>query len=330
MRRTPSNLNPIDYLTARKFPLATASIAALKIKDSQLAARHREAVRAAEEYKKELRLKSPAEIADLVQEERQKEADEAATRAQKQEEAHFFNRPAATADFNLWSRTAYWTLEEAVALSFGKSPKVVNWSAIKSFSSVSPFVRRYAEVLDLATRAKKIGQLYDTVLPGFFIGWARRYDLDFPQELEAMVKARGRQIGDWKTLYDDEVAAHAKTRDAFKVETEKLFEWFKEQQLQLSAQYRQKIEAQERQISDLAAQLAARPPVQPEKPLPTRERESLLKIIIGLAMEELGYDPAQARSPIPGEISGILQRRGMNLSDDTVRKYLQEARELLP
>ncbi|MCP3055853.1 hypothetical protein [Aurantimonas marianensis] len=62
----------------------------------------------------------------------------------------------------------------------------------------------------------------------------------------------------------------------------------------------------------------------------TRERESLLKLIIGMATGGYGYDPMAARSPIPADIATDLQTHGVSLSEDTIRKYLREGAELLP
>ena len=66
------------------------------------------------------------------------------------------------------------------------------------------------------------------------------------------------------------------------------------------------------------------------KTLPLKERESLLKIVIGVAIDGYGYDPFALRSPTAKEIADILTQRGIGLDEDTVRKYLQLARELLP
>jgi hypothetical protein len=70
---------------------------------------------------------------------------------------------------------------------------------------------------------------------------------------------------------------------------------------------------------------------QPESPkkqvdhLSTRERDTILKLVIGMAMGGYGFDPAAPKSPVPGEISGDLAKHGISVSDDTVRKWLKEA-----
>ncbi len=57
----------------------------------------------------------------------------------------------------------------------------------------------------------------------------------------------------------------------------------------------------------------------------TRERDTLLKLLIGMAVEAYRHDPAATRSAAPSEIAGDLAKHGLAVTDDTVRKYLKEA-----
>lgn len=63
------------------------------------------------------------------------------------------------------------------------------------------------------------------------------------------------------------------------------------------------------------------------KPLNTRERENLLRLVIGMAIRGYGHDPLSQKSTVPKEIANDLIKLGMGLSDDTVRKYLKQAAE---
>jgi hypothetical protein len=67
-----------------------------------------------------------------------------------------------------------------------------------------------------------------------------------------------------------------------------------------------------------------------EKSLGTRERETLLKIIIGMAIEGYRYNPGAAKNTAVSEIANDLEKLGITVSDDTVRKWLNEGAELLP
>lgn len=59
------------------------------------------------------------------------------------------------------------------------------------------------------------------------------------------------------------------------------------------------------------------------------ERDSLLKIVLGMAMAAYDYKPSAPRNPATGEsrgsISADLQRLGLTLDADTVRKFIKEA-----
>ncbi|MCB1782855.1 MAG: hypothetical protein KDI13_02575 [Alphaproteobacteria bacterium] len=67
-----------------------------------------------------------------------------------------------------------------------------------------------------------------------------------------------------------------------------------------------------------------------EKSLGTRERDTVLKMIIGMAIGGYSYDPKASKSPTAKEISDDLLRQGISVSDDTIRKWLKEAAEILP
>ena len=69
------------------------------------------------------------------------------------------------------------------------------------------------------------------------------------------------------------------------------------------------------------------PSEKPPKPLGTRERETMLRIIIGMAVKGYSHDPKAARSTAPKEIADDLTALGIGVTDDTVRKYLKEAAE---
>lgn len=64
--------------------------------------------------------------------------------------------------------------------------------------------------------------------------------------------------------------------------------------------------------------------------LGTRERDTLLKLVIGMAIAGYKYSPDTGRSSAPAEIASDLEQMGISMTDDTVRKWLKEARALLP
>jgi hypothetical protein len=61
-----------------------------------------------------------------------------------------------------------------------------------------------------------------------------------------------------------------------------------------------------------------------------RERTSLLKLVIGLAIGGYGYQVDAERSDIPNQIRSDLLQMGLDLHPDTIRRYLREAATILP
>ena len=58
-----------------------------------------------------------------------------------------------------------------------------------------------------------------------------------------------------------------------------------------------------------------------------KEWDSLLKLVIGMAIDAYGYDLKAGRSTIHKDIADCLATRGIAVSDDTVRKWLNRAKD---
>jgi hypothetical protein len=271
-----------------------------------------------EAYKAELAALSVEELVARYNAEKQREYDAAIAKAEQEERERFFNQPHAAANFDYWSKMAHWTLDEAVALSFGKAPEMVHWPVISKYLMLSRFAVEYQRRRELAVRAAQWKQLYDPVLPGIFLAWAKGLEIEVPAALVEAVQKRG-PIRDWKSLYDESAAVHAK-REA---------NWtaLDEAKDRTIAAKDRIVAALEDRVRDLEGQQTTQPA---EKQLGARERESLLKVVIGMAVGGYSYDPKAARSDRPTEIAGDLERAGVPLDVDTVRKWLREAAELLP
>lgn len=68
------------------------------------------------------------------------------------------------------------------------------------------------------------------------------------------------------------------------------------------------------------------------KKLTETERNTMLKLIIGMAIDAYGYKPEESRNSLTGEKNGLsakLQKHNISINDDTIRKYLTEAKNLL-
>jgi hypothetical protein len=325
MAKSP-HVGQVEYLVFRRFPAAKAIFPSISQSSSWRGGisnkRRKELLDEIKRYVIELKSKTPTELQELFDAERAKQAAEEQGR---EEQARFFNQLYANADFEHWSKAAHWTLDEAIALSFGKAPEIVSWEKIKSLVTTSPFAHQYHRRRDLALRAVTWKQLFDPVLPGIFLAWAKRTDLSVPPELEGAVTARGVQVADWKTLHDEA----KKSFDDLKRLYDDLNTKFNENHREWMKMGGEKNEAIERLL--VRVDELQRTTARDERgDLKTRERESLLRLVIGMAIIGYGYDPKVFRSGKISEIAGDLELAGVPLDADTVRKWLRAAAEVLP
>lgn len=63
----------------------------------------------------------------------------------------------------------------------------------------------------------------------------------------------------------------------------------------------------------------------PDRPVGGKERNTFLKLVLGMALRGYGYDPHASRSPKAKEIAEDLAELGIPLDEDTVRTKLREA-----
>jgi hypothetical protein len=82
---------------------------------------------------------------------------------------------------------------------------------------------------------------------------------------------------------------------------------------------------------ELKVAVEAREPQSNEpREVSAKERTSLLRMIIGMAIGRYAYSPTKAKNDAPKRIANDLAKVGLSLDDDTIRKWLREAAELLP
>ena len=284
----------------------------------------------------------------MVAELREAEFASAKAKAEEIENAQPFNQPSAAADFEYWAKMSYWSVDEAVALSFGKSPIHANPKVLQP-NVASRFALLFNSRRALFARALEMGQLYDKTLPTVMLAWAQRMQIDFPSALADAVERIGGQIADWKSLFDKMKAARDEALTELSAEREGrlsdmrerkiTFDEFAANQRELIDGYNGLLAGKDEQLGeqrDAIAELNERLVAQNEsakesdRPLQSRERESLLKLVLGLAIKGYGYNAKAGRASQTKEIADDLAALGMPLDVDTVRKYLSEAKPLLP
>ena len=303
----------IGFLVDRKFPLLLTAIgpggrgmrADLRLKAKQ----------EADTYRVQLSGIPKDELNALFQREMRKKDEELTIHRLREDEARFFNQASAIADYSYWTKAAYWTLDEAVALAMGKNPEIVNPTSLAAYRTISPFVQRFDRFRNLAGRAVGIGKLFDPVLPSVFVNWTLENEIEIPDVMREAVVAGASRI-DWEATSKHQMDL-----------VEKLDRIFKLQQAEISNLTAAVADLKQQLAEVPEPQFAPEPTVKPQSPV---ERDNMLKVILAMAMDVYGHDPAKARSTAVGDICSALDLVGLHLSDDTVRRYLDAAEERLP
>lgn len=252
-----------------------------------------EILKKAEKYKQELESLPQKQIKELYDQEFEK-------RNIEMDQRRFFHDKKAEADFEHWGRMPFWSLDEAVALSFGKDPEVVFLGRMKGIMPyLSPFVNSYRKLHEVVGRAVSAGELTDPVKPADFIAWAERSNVPLPASLKEIIASRAPAPSepDWKKLYEE-----------------------------LSEKSKTSIEDLQAQADALTASLEE---FQADK-LEARERTTIHKILLGTLITGYGYDPNAKKSQAISDLARDIELLGLSVDQDTLRRWIKNALPLLP
>jgi hypothetical protein len=112
-----------------------------------------------------------------------------------------------------------------------------------------------------------------------------------------------------------------------------LIEWASAYQIEAPSELIQVVEAHSHDTVTRPVSASAMPderPVTPnERTAWAKERESLKKIIIAMAVDGYGYVPGSAKSKLYQEVVDAAERLGIKIDRDTVSKWVKESTELL-
>lgn len=205
-------------------------------------------------------------------------------------------------------------MDEGIALSFGKDPDVVTWERLKSFTEISPFAAEYARRRRLIERAVNQRQLTSPLVHAFFVSWLKQIGLSCPPELETEVLTYGTKMQEWSKAFEE----YRKTRSNRAADS------------QAHGQPKADVQRAEIKLSAMSQKPTSSAVQTEPKPLRTRERETALKLIIGMAVGGYSHDPTARRSATVSEIAEDLHKLGLSVDPDTIRKWLKEATEILP
>lgn len=300
--------DPISFLVIRKFP--NTPLYSELGSDCQLSNEEEEVLRESEEYEIELEALDKESLGALYKEESEKAERESAEIAEKRESEAWYNQPEVDANFDYWGKMAWWGIDEAIALMLGKNPELVTWAALESESKLfpPPIVIQFGQIREICRRARAVKQLVDPIEPWQFLAWAKNSGLDLP---EALVDA-------------------AKQND--KPGTDPLANYKSQPNHQSTPVKNVKVRHTDKEIAGLTAEgdeLDRKLAAQGEN-LGPRERSSLLKLILVMAVKKYGYRPGNKNTATGSNresISSDTEKLGLKMDNETIRKYLKEASE---
>ena len=116
---------------------------------------------------------------------------------------------------------------------------------------------------------------------------------------------------------------------SFPISGRNAFEWINSIELRSPSGFRKMLETVALRLEGKAVSAVKIADVGSDQ-LDSRERAAMSKLIAAMAIDCYGFDPTAKRSDIPNEIQGIADRLGLQLSTNTIRKYLRQGSELLP
>lgn len=216
--------------------------------------------------------------------------------------------PISAGELQAWS-CAYWTTEEAVALSLGYDPNTVDWSKLEIHAAKSELVRPYHRRLRLAIKAAELKRMEGTSATTEFLIWAKSLRFKVPQEVSDLARDRNIKVV-------DEPASLGAIQGASEA---------------YEAQRRTKTQAAKTHTEQANAGKSATVAGPTAEPSPgALELKSLHKLVIGMAITKYRYDPVgKKRSSATKNIADALVKLGMEMSVDTVLTHLRKASKVL-
>lgn len=202
------------------------------------------------------------------------------------------------AKYDYWSKAAYFSLDEILWLSVGLEPlpefiRAVTHSS-QGATQRDPVVTHIMAQRELFRRSLDPNDYGRRQTAQSVLDWANRvqHDLhpDFRRMLEAVVQR--------EAAPDVALASTLASLDATLVG------------------------AVEKQVAPANGK--------PDQRIDPRERLGMAKLLVAVAIEQFGYVPDSKRSPIPIELQDIAARLGLEISHDTILKYLRLGAQHLP
>lgn len=222
-------------------------------------------------------------------------------------EADTFHLREYDANVSLWGRKSYWTVDEATALLFAKAPEEVQLRWVEDYEGQYDFADEYLRVHELIEEAVNASVLPNPIPPRLLLSWADHHSVLIPDAVRSAIIAREAEISELLAERDKLIESQQKLRREL-------------EEARYAADCLRGAQAEPQNTEPEAA-----------RDLSERERQSLYKLIIGMAIRGYGHNPFDASKATKKskEIASDVALLGMSIDEDTVRKYLTEAKELV-
>ena len=229
---------------------------------------------------------------------------------------HFYDAPTAAADIEYWAKVPTWSIEEIVALSLGKDPRVVSSEKFVHGTRGTEFSTAYFTRLELAERAQMAGQLSERTSASSAIDWAEVVRIAFPKRLAR--KVRQLEERRMKKLQPQRQPLHVPAHEPPKLEPT------------YSAEMSSTDKATQQIVQQQNSRAESRSPSsRNEKLLDLREQQNLQLMVAAMAIKSYKFSRTAAKNDATQKIVKHLSDLGVDLSKATVLKNIRKGIELL-
>ncbi|MBF9235430.1 hypothetical protein [Microvirga alba] len=210
---------------------------------------------------------------------------------------------------DFWLKKPRWTLEQAIAISFGRDPRYVNWTTVEPYASSSNHAYEYYKrrLIVLDTHAE--GYLPDPIPSAEFIRWTLRINLHCDV---GEYELYGHAPPSWPPSVPMQSTPTARP-DALQTDP-KLTDLLRQTQAECA-----RLEARVQQLEQ-ELELA-----EEQRVMKAPERSALTMLVYAMARGLYGYDPSRLKGDATSKILRALDRFDLSLDEKTIRKYLRQA-----
>ena len=207
----------------------------------------------------------------------------------------------------------------------------------RSLDELATFLRKLRK--HIVTRENLIERWAKAPIWTIEEGIALAYNLD-PEETIGQIEygppfIRGHEVANLKLKHALSGVKHLKVRS--ELPPRDLIDWLKTIGVEFDEAWHKVLPQGNAQARGVEPMIERHAPDQPETERARRYarmaedkvRDSLLRLVIGMAKANYGYDPEAKKNAATNRIQSDLALQGINMSDETIRKYLKQGADLI-